>query len=231
MRLIRLEGKNDKVYTCNVFLITGEWKRLEDVNTLIDVGADPSILETLDRANTGVGKRKVERVILTHGHSDHTSILPLIRQVYNPEVLAFSPYLDGVDRVLSNGEKIRCGDRDFEVVHTPGHTEDSISLLCEEEGVIFVGDSPVIIHSVGGTYSPDFVATMKRLCTRNIEKIYFGHGNPVCQGARQQLTDSLRIIRESIRLHASLQKGGEQAKEQDRCLCPPESATVYKGNR
>ena len=41
MKVTVLKGSNN-VYTSNAYIVTGDWKRIEDINTLIDVGSDPS---------------------------------------------------------------------------------------------------------------------------------------------------------------------------------------------
>ncbi len=201
MKIIQIKG-SDHVYTSNVFLILGDWKRIEDINTLVDVGSDPGIVHTIDQLNTGIGKNSVEQVIITHNHSDHTSILPLIRKTFNPKIYAFSQFLEGVDQVLKNGDKLRVGDRTCEIIHTPGHSSDSISLYIEEDEVLLVGDAPLVIRSVGGAYEDDFVQALKGLCQRKIRKIYFGHGDPVLQDAHTLLVESLRNVRKSVRLQA-----------------------------
>lgn len=185
------------VYSCNVYLITGDWKRLEDITTVIDVGSDPAVLDHLEQLNTGIGKKKIEQVVLTHSHSDHTALLPLIRERYQPQVLAFYPFTEGIDRILVHGEHVRMGDRDFEVIHTPGHSMDSISLFNRDEGVLFVGDTPVIIRTPDGGYETDFVAAMGLLCRREVKSIYFGHGNPITQGAQSILRQSLQNIKKA----------------------------------
>jgi glyoxylase-like metal-dependent hydrolase (beta-lactamase superfamily II) len=198
MKVIKIQGTGG-VYTSNVYLITGEWRRLGDVNTLVDVGNDPSIVEVLAGVHAGVGKKKVEQVVLTHGHSDHTGSLSHVKAAFGPSVCAFSPFLDGVDRVLSAGETLHIGDRSFEVVHVPGHTEDSIALYCEEEQALFVGDSPVIVRSIGGTYEPGFIAALEGLCERRVERIYFGHGDPLVTNASNSLRLSLANVLASVR--------------------------------
>jgi glyoxylase-like metal-dependent hydrolase (beta-lactamase superfamily II) len=199
MKVDLIQGKN-AVYTCNVYLVRGEWNRIEDVNTLIDVGNDPSILDVLEAMSTGVGKRKVEQVVLTHSHSDHTAILPLVLEKFHPVVYAFSPYLDGVERLVKGGERLKLGDRYFEVIHMPGHSEDSISLYNKEEAVMLSGDASMIIRSLGGTYDPAFAGIMEDLCRRHIQTIYSGHGQPMTGDIRPILTESLRNIRKSMQL-------------------------------
>ena len=197
MKIIPILGKND-VYSSNVYMVMGDWKRIEDLNTLVDVGNDPSIIEVIGKMNGGVGKNKVEQVILTHDHSDHTGILPLIKAAFHPKVYAFSPFLEGVDHILKHGDTIRMGDREFEVLHTPGHSSDSICLYNPDHGVLFVGDTPVMIRSVDGAYEEAFFQALAILCSRNIQTIYFGHGDPVVDHAQDMLRTSLRNVRVSI---------------------------------
>ena len=206
MKVDLIQGMND-VYTCNVYLVRGEWNRIEDVNTLIDVGNDPSILDVLEAMPTGVGKRKVEQVVLTHSHSDHTAILPLVVEKFHPVVCAFSPYMEGVRRLVKGGDRLRLGERCFDVIHMPGHSEDSISLYNEEESVLFSGDATVIIRSLGGTYEPAFAGIMEDLCRRRIRIIYAGHGQPMTEDIPQLLTESLQNVR------GSMQRAAEDRRE------------------
>ena len=62
MRVVTLENSG-RVYTSNVYLVLGDRSQLEDVNTLVDVGADPAILASIERAPTGIGKWAVEQVV------------------------------------------------------------------------------------------------------------------------------------------------------------------------
>jgi len=185
------------VYTSNVYLVTGTNNTLPDVNTLIDVGRDPKILDSLPNESTGVGKRAVEQVIITHNHYDHTGMLKAIIERYHPRVYAFSPNLSGVDFLLRDEEEISIGDRYFEVIHIPGHSSDSICLFCKEDGVLFAGDTPVIIRFAGDTYTAAFIKALERICRKNVRTIYFGHGTEKTEGCNQALAESLLRVRES----------------------------------
>lgn len=90
MRIVTLES-GGRVYTSQVYLVLGDASQLGDVNTLVDVGADPALLASSERAPTGVGKWPVEQVVLTHSHSDHCALLPQVRALFRPRVWAFSP--------------------------------------------------------------------------------------------------------------------------------------------
>jgi glyoxylase-like metal-dependent hydrolase (beta-lactamase superfamily II) len=192
MRILILEN-GGKSYTCQVYLVLGSGSRLEDVNTLVDVGQDPAILASIERAPTGVGKWPVAQVVLTHVHSDHSALLPRIREAFHPAVLAFSPSIEGAHIVLHGGETIKMGDEDFEVIHTPGHSSDSICLYNQTEGVLFAGDSPLLSASATGTYEAGFLTALDKICARDVRRIYGGHGPPVTEHCNQRLRESYRI--------------------------------------
>jgi glyoxylase-like metal-dependent hydrolase (beta-lactamase superfamily II) len=173
--------------------VLGGESRLEDLNTLVDVGQDPAILASLERAPTGVGKWPVEQVVLTHGHSDHCALLPQVLEAFHPKVFAFSPNIAGVDSLLRDGDTIQMGDEEFEIIHMPGHSSDSICLYNQTEGVLFAGDSPVLITSPTGTYEAGFRAALAKVCARDVRRIYFGHGAPLMDGCNERLRESLEM--------------------------------------
>lgn len=57
------------------------------------------------------------------------------------------------DRHLQGGDRLELEGMEFEVLHTPGHTEGGICLLEKNEGVVFVGDT-LFSGSVGRTDLP-----------------------------------------------------------------------------
>lgn len=182
---------HSEVYTSNVYLLTGEWNTLSDINTMIDVGRDPAILEKIDSASTGVGKKRVEQVILTHSHYDHASLLPVIKKLYKPKVFAASEILPHVDVILKGGEILKIADSEFEVIYTPGHSNDSICLYCEANKVLFAGDTPLVIRSKDTTYEKRFINALEYIVTKKIETIYFGHGEPLKINCKKTLINSL----------------------------------------
>jgi len=196
VKVINLSAQS-QIYTSNVYLLTGDWNCIEDVNTLVDVGRDHNIIDKINHASTGVGKSKIEQVILTHNHYDHASLLPYIKNLFNPQVYAYSSYLEGVDCYVKGGELIKVADRICEIIYTPGHSNDSICLYCKGEGSLFAGDTPLIIRSPGGSYEEKYVNIMESICRRDIRTIYFGHGRPLTQGCNKALRESLANIRKS----------------------------------
>ena len=192
MRVSILKSKPD-VYSGNSYLVRGDWNKIDDVNTLIDVGTDGSIVEDLITYNTGVGKHKVDQVIITHEHFDHAGGLKKIIEEFRPRVLAYNK-LPGVTQKVFDQMEIKIGDRDAVILYSPGHSNDSICIYCEEEQALFSGDTPLFIKSPGGTYSEYFIDVINRLINLKIKSIYSGHDLPIVNNADEILKNTLRNI-------------------------------------
>jgi glyoxylase-like metal-dependent hydrolase (beta-lactamase superfamily II) len=185
--IIRNLTEGSKVYTANAWLVTGSWKTLSDLNTLVDAGMDPLILNHLEESNNGVGKKKVDQIILTHGHYDHAGMVNKLREAYNPKVMAFSESYPGLDRVLNDGDHVQMGDRD-----------DSICLYCRKDGVLFAGDSPLVIITPASEYTQHFIQVLDRLSRLPIHTIYFGHGQPLTERCNEVLKRSLSFAKKTL---------------------------------
>ena len=166
MKIVNLSNHGNKIYTSNVYLVTANWNGVSDPNTLIDVGRDISIIERIDEASTGIGKKRVEQVFLTHNHYDHASLLPVIKKKYSPTVYAFSNTIDFVDVILNGGEIVKIADREFEIIHIQGHSSDSICLYCEEDRVLFAGDTPIYIRHKDKSYDNEFVSKLSYIASK-----------------------------------------------------------------
>lgn len=66
------------------------------------------------------------------------------RQGKERPVAGFAKLVAGsaaLDRLLVDGDVLPFGEGlTFRVLHTPGHSSGSISLLCEEKGILFSGE-------------------------------------------------------------------------------------------
>jgi glyoxylase-like metal-dependent hydrolase (beta-lactamase superfamily II) len=81
------------------------------------------ILEAAERVRT-----RIKYVVVTHGHFDHTTTVQELAEKCGAEVLIHenSPLEGG--RRLRGEDHIALGGESVRVIHTPGHTEDSICL-------------------------------------------------------------------------------------------------------
>jgi len=193
MRVIQL-ARNPKNYTCRSYLILGEWNQLDAVNTLIDPGTDEYVLSEIEKIYTGCGKVAVEQVLLTHNHFDHAASADLFRQRYGARVYGWADGT-GVDNLLKEGQLLKAGDDYLEVIHTPGHSSDSVAFYCQSQKLLFSGDTQLRIRTTGGKYTRDYVDTLLKLAQREIELIYPGHDEPFDKDVRSILLNTLQNVR------------------------------------
>jgi glyoxylase-like metal-dependent hydrolase (beta-lactamase superfamily II) len=87
-------------------------------------------------------------VFATHGHIDHTSGLARAGKMTGAQVLAYGDREGNTGQRVEHGSVFPAGGIEVTVLHTPGHTNDSISLLAGD--ALFAGDT-LFVGKVGGT--------------------------------------------------------------------------------
>ena len=104
---------------------------------------------------------RVAYAIDTHGHNDYLSgISEIVARAPGVTVLASALGEYGYDhRAVRDGEIVEMGDVAFEVLHTPGHTPEHVSLLVHDRAV---GEDPALLLSggallVGDVARPDLL--------------------------------------------------------------------------
>lgn len=102
------------------------------------------------------------KILLTHSHWDHIADIPKLKEIY-PNLKIFIHSLDtpnlekpGSDRLpllklmqtgvkpdvlIKEGDRIKVGDLEFEVIHTPGHTPGGVCFYSSEYNTLFSGDT------------------------------------------------------------------------------------------
>jgi glyoxylase-like metal-dependent hydrolase (beta-lactamase superfamily II)/rhodanese-related sulfurtransferase len=123
------------------------------VETCAAAVIDPEISQ-LDRyatlaARSGV---RIRYVIDTHTHADHfTATRQLARQLEVPVVMHRASPAPFVDMRVDDGEMLAVGRLRLQVLHTPGHTRDSMCLIASDR--VFTGDT-LLIGATGRTDLP-----------------------------------------------------------------------------
>ncbi|MBX2975299.1 MAG: MBL fold metallo-hydrolase [Ignavibacteriaceae bacterium] len=194
MKVIALKP-NPNLYTCKSYLLLGDWNTLSDVNTLIDPGTDAYVLNEIENTHTGVGKKQIDAIVLTHNHFDHIGGTAPIKDKFNATVYANIKTNSLVDKILKDEDIIRMADCDFRVIHTPGHSTDSISLYCEKSQALFSGDTTLFIRDTNSSYTQDYFETIKKLSKLKIKAIYPGHGDPITEDPEGIIKYTLKNLR------------------------------------
>jgi len=87
---------------------------------------------------------KVKYIINTHHHTDHTAGNEEVRSVFGAKVVAHQLSHVRKDVSVVGGDAIKLGKVVIRVIHTPGHTSDSICLLVDNKlltgDTLFVGE-------------------------------------------------------------------------------------------
>jgi glyoxylase-like metal-dependent hydrolase (beta-lactamase superfamily II) len=175
-------------------LTVGEWQEncylLVDPATkqalLVDPGAEAGrILAWMDGL-------EVKQILLTHAHHDHTGALPEVRATLGVPV-GLHPADAGLaaqngveaDFELLDGQLIRVGGQEIELVHMPGHTLGSVCLRFDRRAL--VGDA-VFPGGPGHTDSPEALQQSLASLQRTVftwpdeTELYPGHGSSTTVG-------------------------------------------------
>ena len=112
---------------------------VEDEETSDAIIIDPSwdldeIMRTIQKNNL-----KVKYIVNTHHHFDHTIGNDTMKTQTGAPIVQYKDSTIKHDLEVSDGEKIKFGNSELTVVHTPGHSKDSMCLV--GDGKIFSGDT------------------------------------------------------------------------------------------
>lgn len=133
----------------NCYLLGDE---TEGVCAVVDPGGSPDMV--LDMiARSGLSPKMV---LLTHAHYDHVGAIPALLEQY-PDLLVYAhekelcpadtvpkpryflPHLGENQRTYNEGDTLALGNLSIRVLHTPGHSAGSVSLLTED--LMLTGDT------------------------------------------------------------------------------------------
>jgi len=165
-----------ETFTSNAYLALGKRP------TLVDAGAMAGVVDVI-REHTD----ELDAVVLTHQHGDHVQRLDAVLDAFDAELYAYDEH-PRRDHALVDGDELLVGDETCEVVYTPGHADDHVSLVSEHS--LFSGD--VVVHDDGAFDDGSFgrtdrpgqsrereIESIRDLLDRlpdGVESMYAGHG-------------------------------------------------------
>ena len=146
----------------------------------------------------------VRHILCTHFHFDHVFGIPFAEGMCGvrceahegdswwaghnaDEVRAFGIPYPGtpptIGQPLADGQLITCGTLRLRCIHTPGHSRGSVCFYCEDEGVLFAGDTLFAYGGMGRTdlHGGDYGELLHSIRTRlftlpEATVVYPGHG-------------------------------------------------------
>ena len=125
-----------------------------------------------------INNRKVLGIIITHYHFDHIGALKEIKEKYNVKIYDRYNLHEGINNI---------DDFIFEVIYTPGHKDDEITIYFRKEKIMFCGDF-IFKNSIGrcdlsGGNILDMMDSINKI--KKYDKdiiIYPGHGEKTTLG-------------------------------------------------
>lgn len=146
-------------------------------------------------------------VLNTHGHADHVADNASIREATGAKIgihEADAPRLEKVAReslpylpappkpskadvLLKEGTVVTIGSAELRILHTPGHTEGSVSVHMAANGTVFTGDT-LLAGTFGNANGPGASPAMMWRSLRRLyafppeTKAFPGHGRPTRVG-------------------------------------------------
>lgn len=131
---------------------------------------------------------RVPWILETHAHADHLSAAPFLKRELGAQVAIgegiqtvqsrfkklfnlpneWQPRGAEFDRLFQEGDTFKVGNIDGRLIHTPGHTSDSMSFLIGD--ALFVGDT--IFMPDGGTARCDFPGGDAGVLYDSIQKLF-----------------------------------------------------------
>jgi glyoxylase-like metal-dependent hydrolase (beta-lactamase superfamily II) len=116
-------------------------------------------IEPIVRAATEM-EAKVRYAVATHEHFDHTSTLRELSDRLGAKVVAHVDSPIECDVRVTDKQKLRLGGTSLKVLHTPGHTRDSICLYDGRN--VFTGDT-LFVDSIGKFERADGESTFRSI--------------------------------------------------------------------
>jgi len=197
-RVVVALGQNPGAFTgpgTNTYLVgTGRRRILLDTGDGRDAYL-PVLARALEEARC-----EIQEIVLTHGHPDHIGGAAGVRGRFGEVPVSKRPW-PGVDEryelpltAVDDGAVIETEGATLRAVHAPGHAEDHLCFVLEEERALFSGDN---VLGVGTTVIPgrggdlgDYLRSLERLLAERPGAIYPAHG--------PRIEDGVAKIREYI---------------------------------
>ncbi len=119
-----------------------------DDSTKLAVIVDPSYSPELIYNFAQKEGYEIKYIFVSHDHYDHTNGNATIEKLTGKKPLLFGDTDSETDVTVADGARFMLGELEIKIIHTPGHTHDSICIYIGD--ALFSGDT-LFVGKVGGT--------------------------------------------------------------------------------
>ena len=149
--------------------------------------------------------RRIELILLTHGHPDHSGGAARLAELSGAPVLALDPQFG--ERLVA-GDTIRQCGLTLEIISTPGHSADSLSFYLPADDAVLTGDTilgrgTTVVAWPDGALGP-YLASIAALREYGDATVLPGHGPELPSAGRvaaaylQHREERLRQVRGAV---------------------------------
>ena len=182
---------------------------------IIDTGKPIPIMAKIRNEIEETTKKKVDTVILTHFHSDHTGATPVFSDctIISSNLLLKSlkqakrkppPGYELVfpNKTFDDRIEIKDGDIQLIVKRTGGHTDDSTYVYCPDYKVLVAGDNLIVnaypFGAKGG--NPDlWIQALKEFLSCDVDYYIPGHGPVVGKDKVEEFLDYMVEVKKVMK--------------------------------
>jgi glyoxylase-like metal-dependent hydrolase (beta-lactamase superfamily II) len=152
----------------NTYLIGTGHERL-----IVDTGGGAAEWAELIALTLKMKTIKISHVLLTHWHGDHTGgVSDLLRLFPDLHGSIYKHTPDSGQQPIEDGQRFSVEGATIRAIHTPGHSEDHMCFVLEEENSMFTGDN---ILGQGTSVAEDLGTFMESLRIMQNENCATGH--------------------------------------------------------
>ncbi len=202
------------ILDCNTYVIKDE------LTVVIDPGLTeflPALIEDLGK--DGIDPEDIDIITNTHLHLDHCWANTALKETSGAKILShplhqkfYDITLIGVSKTFGltavgfkedgylDNNRLNCGDMEFELIHSPGHSLDSICFYSKKEEILICGD--VIFNQntgrvdLPGGNGEQLKHSIEELSRLKIEHLLPGHMD-IVTGA-EKVKSNFKFVKENI---------------------------------
>jgi len=199
---------------CNTYVIK------DNTSIIIDPGLTqflPELLQDLHR--DGIDPKDITLITNTHLHGDHCWANDAFKKASGAKIVLHTQQKDSWDKTANQTsrffgvppveftpdsffeeDRLNSGELEFELIHSPGHSPDSICFYCQSQKILICGD--VIFNQntgrvdLPGGSAQELKASIERLSQLDIEYLLPGHMDIVV--GREKVKNNFEFIKKYV---------------------------------
>ncbi|HHY21750.1 MAG TPA: MBL fold metallo-hydrolase [Bacilli bacterium] len=192
---------------------------------------------------TFVAKVKPDKVFITHYHEDHSGNAAFLHEQFGIPIYTNKKTANIIKKKLPlplfrrltwgkassspvvsliADKEIQTKNHRFQVVATPGHSDDHTSLIDEEKRILFSGDlflAKKLHYSMKEESIPQLIHSIEHILTCQFDTLYCAHAGIIPNG-QEALLEKKQFLESLVKQTIKLYEQGHEVKQIAKMLLP-----------